>query len=360
MWMTLQSSLGLTLEGSHGTAQSMTRIASAAFTNGVGIAAGHHRMMRRHRDVAVAVFDDRDRVTFGERGQRRHHAGIAAAPVGDDHGMLRPWRECSRPLRARRATGAEGAAGLHAARARIGELRHLQRQHLARQRQIDRALGIGHRHASACGRRWSRAARRCAARSPTSTASRVMPPWSYISCVQWMSRERWPFSVSSLVGVRPAVNSIGTWPRAALSRPFSALAVPTLTWCMVSCGRPDDEIVADRHVLGGVLVRAGDGLGMRRAQRLRLGQRLDHRREIGAGVGEQIVDAAIGQQREIGVGDGDVLQGFGRHGVLPVRLRTGGRPSLLPHGAAGNRCPHRGPRDNSLSATRGKQSDESD
>ena len=65
-----------------------------------------------------------------------------------------------------------------------------------------------------------------------------MPAWSNISWVQWMSRLRWPSKPSSLVGVRPAVNSTGTWPRAALSKPFMPLAVPTLTWTMTACGLP--------------------------------------------------------------------------------------------------------------------------
>ena len=43
------------------------------------------------------------------------------------------------------------------------------------------------------------------------------------------------------------------------------------------------------------------------------GQRLDHRREIGAAVGEQVFDAARGEQGEIGFGDGFDLDGFFRH-----------------------------------------------
>ncbi len=46
------------------------------------------------------------------------------------------------------------------------------------------------------------------------------------------------------------------------------------------------------------------GFGTLAPVHLGLGERLDQRREIGAGVGEQIIDAAIGEQREIGVRHG--------------------------------------------------------
>ena len=65
-----------------------------------------------------------------------------------------------------------------------------------------------------------------------------MPAWSYISWPQWIGRSRLPSRPLSVGGVRPDVKKIGTLSRAALSRPISALAMPTLTWTMTACGRP--------------------------------------------------------------------------------------------------------------------------
>ena len=47
-------------------------------------------------------------------------------------------------------------------------------------------------------------------------------------------------------------------------------------------------------------MRREDRLRHRRAGPRRFSERLDQRREIGAGIGEQIFDAALGKQREIG------------------------------------------------------------
>jgi hypothetical protein len=53
-----------------------------------------------------------------------------------------------------------------------------------------------------------------------------------------MWRLRAPSSFSSVSGVRPAVTRIGAWARAALMMPPRALAVPTMTWTITTCGRP--------------------------------------------------------------------------------------------------------------------------
>ncbi len=66
-----------------------------------------------------------------------------------------------------------------------------------------------------------------------------MAPWSRISWPQWIGRSREPSRPDSVIGVRPEVNRIGTSSRAALSRPMSAFAMPTLTWTMTACGRPE-------------------------------------------------------------------------------------------------------------------------
>ena len=43
---------------------------------------------------------------------------------------------------------------------------------------------------------------------------------------------------ASVIGLRPAVKSIGTPTREALMIPASALAAPTMTCTITACGRP--------------------------------------------------------------------------------------------------------------------------
>ena len=71
------------------------------------------------------------------------------------------------------------------------------------------------------------------------------------------------------------------------------------------------EVIAVRHRGGDVLVRHRHDLQPRRAPLgADRGQRLDHRREVRAAVGEQVFNAALGQKRQIGL----------RHGVDGNRL----------------------------------------
>jgi len=53
-----------------------------------------------------------------------------------------------------------------------------------------------------------------------------------------MCRSREPGNPSSVIGVRPAVISTGTFARAAEIMPVDAFAVPTLTWTITAAGRP--------------------------------------------------------------------------------------------------------------------------
>jgi hypothetical protein len=58
---------------------------------------------------------------------------------------------------------------------------------------------------------------------------------------------------------------------------------------------------------------------MRRPQCLGLGQGLDQGREIGARVCEQVFDAAIGENFQIGVSDGAVLDGLSGHLIFSLK-----------------------------------------
>ena len=65
-----------------------------------------------------------------------------------------------------------------------------------------------------------------------------MPPWSKDSWPQWIERLRELMCPVSVSGVRPAASSSGMLSRAALIRPFMALAVPTVTCTMTAAGLP--------------------------------------------------------------------------------------------------------------------------
>jgi hypothetical protein len=92
------------------------------------------------------------------------------------------------------------------------------------------------------------------------------------------------------------------------------------------------------------------GLGHGDAVFDRLGVGFDQRREIGAGVGEEVLDAAIGEELEIGVGDGAGGDRFRRHGLaLPSEGLWLGREPPLPSArallrSAADTFPHEGGR----------------
>ena len=65
-----------------------------------------------------------------------------------------------------------------------------------------------------------------------------MAAWSKDSCAQWMLPSREPRAVPSVMGVRPALKSMGTLERAALTMSPMALAVPGRVCTITTCGRP--------------------------------------------------------------------------------------------------------------------------
>jgi hypothetical protein len=99
------------------------------------------------------------------------------------------------------------------------------------------------------------------------------------------------------------VKRIGTFSRAALSAPQIALAVPALTCTMDRGNLAGHHGVAMRHRHREVLVHGNHRLRRRDAARLGLSQRLDNRREIGSRIGKELIDTALGQQRQVGLGD---------------------------------------------------------
>jgi hypothetical protein len=72
-----------------------------------------------------------------------------------------------------------------------------------------------------------------------------------------------------------------------------------------------DHGVPMRHRHAHVLVRHDHHLGQPPAELLALGVGLDDRREVGAAVGEQVLDAARGEQAQPGFRGGLGLEGHG-------------------------------------------------
>ncbi len=128
-----------------------------------------------------------------------------------------------------------------------------------------------------------------------------MPPGSNASWPQWIERLREPAWPVSVIGVRPAASRTGTLSRDALIRPQTAFAVPTVTCTITAAGLPRHAVIAMRHRHRDILVRDGDKAGNFPAARRAAGQRLDNGREIGAGIGEDILDTTLAEPGQIGL-----------------------------------------------------------
>ena len=81
-----------------------------------------------------------------------------------------------------------------------------------------------------------------------------------------------------------------------------------------------DHGVTHGHGHGDIFVGYGNRFWGRQAQRRGLGEGFDQRRKIGAGIGEEVIYAAVGQQRQIGVRDGAGLDDAIGHLNFPAGL----------------------------------------
>ena len=125
-----------------------------------------------------------------------------------------------------------------------------------------------------------------------------MPAWSNISCAQWIWRLRVPKLPFSVIGVRPAAQE----QRHAVAREVGDI-VDRVGGADIDMHhhrlRPaGHQVGAMRHGDREILVRHKDRLrhlGVGCAARL---EGLDDRREVGARVGEEIVDAMGGERAQ--------------------------------------------------------------
>ena len=129
-----------------------------------------------------------------------------------------------------------------------------------------------------------------------------MPAWSNISCAQWIERLRAPKVPFSLIGVRPAARITGARSRLILVMLLMVLRGADVDVHHHGLRPAGHQIGAVRHRDREVLVRHHH-----RPRHLRVGllgprESLDDRREIGARIAEEKVDAVIGERAQEGVG----------------------------------------------------------
>ena len=139
-----------------------------------------------------------------------------------------------------------------------------------------------------------------------------MPPWSKASWPQWIGRLRDAMLPVSVIGVRPAASSSGMLSREALMMPLMRVGGADGDVHHHRRRLAGNAVVAVRHRHGDVLVRHHDEA--RRLGALALRQRLHDRGEIGSGIGEDILDAALAEPRDIG---------FRRHAVRGLAVVHG-------------------------------------
>ncbi len=97
--------------------------------------------------------------------------------------------------------------------------------------------------------------------------------------------------------------------------------------------------IAVRHRQRQIFVRRNQRLRRRQAAMRRLGVGLDDRRKIGPGIGEEVFDAALGEERQIRLGDAVDIEFLARHAAAPVCFlpcvakRSGSHSTLSLRGA---------------------------
>ncbi len=268
----------------------------------------------RQRQVAQTVLDDRDRKTLGEFGERRHRGMVAAGIGGDDQRVLRggedPGGGDNRHLVRRRRRGGDPA------RWRIvGEAGQGLGQHLARQGEIDRPLGrAGRQGQGAIDHGFE-----------LSAVAQLVIPFDHLAqhagLVEHLLR---PVDVGV---ARPGEPRFGQR-RAAGGEQDRHILARRVEDAADRVGGADADMhhdrrhpprrhrIAMRHRQRQVLMRRDQRLRRRQPAMRRLGIGLDDRCEIGAGIGEQVFDAALGQQREIGLGHAVDVQFLARHAAL--------------------------------------------
>ena len=281
-----------------------------------------HFVVGGQRDIARPVGDHRQREALGERGERLRRGRVLAAARGNDQRVLRRPDPIGGPVD--RVGVRRGArSGKPARRALIGEIARLLGQHLARQGEIDRPARLVHRHVHRPVDDGLQLA---------GVAQFVVPLDHLADHARLVEHLLAPVDVdrprAGRAGLGQRSPAGGEDDRHVLARRVGDAADrvggPHIDVDHHRLRLAGGEEVAMRHRDCEILVRHRHR--RRRAGPLGggFGQRLDDRGEIGPRVAEQIVDAPVLEEREIGFRQAVDLDPFLRHGGLPSRrLRVG-------------------------------------
>ena len=155
-----------------------------------------------------------------------------------------------------------------------------------------------------------------------------MPAWSNISCAQWIGRLREPNVPFSVIGVRPAARISGTRSRDEVGEIVDRVGGADIDMHHHRLRPAVHQVGAVRHGDREILVRHQHRLRHLGVGLLGAAEGFDDRREVGAGIGEEIIDAVVGEraQERLG-GDCRPLSGrCRRHALRPWVVRGRYRP----------------------------------
>ena len=281
-----------------------------------------HLVVGGQRDVARTVGHDRQRISPGDVGERLRRGRVLTRARGDDHRVLGRPNPVGGPVD-RVWIGRGARSGQPARRAFIGEIARLLGQHLARQGEINRPPRLVHRHVDGAVDDGLQLA---------GVAQLVVPLDHLADHARLVEHLLAPVDVD-----RPRARRAGLGQRRpAGSEDDRHVLARGVGDAADRVGGPHIDVDHYRLRLAGgeeITMRHGDRevfvRHRHRCRRIRavgdrLGQRLDDRGEVGPRIAEQVVDAPVFQEREIGFRQAVDLDLFLGHGGLPSRrLRVG-------------------------------------
>ena len=285
----------------------------------MGVGHADERARRRHH---------RRHQRFGELDHRAHRRRIGAQATGDDQGIDRAAQELGRAFDRRRARlqrfGLGFAIGMN--RDRV----HLLRQHLARQRQIDRTLRRAERHFQGAVDDGLHL---------IAVAQLIVPTGELAQQAALIERLLAPVNEVAPAAAQPFFGER----RSAGGEQHRHIEPRRIHHRRRGIAGADDDVhhhhlrlagdhrIALRHADRDKLMRHGNRHRMDLLLRAKPCQRVNDRPKVRAAVAEKIFDPARAQDFKIGLADGLDLNGYGLvvfHGYLLLDLI---RPIFYPN-----------------------------
>ncbi len=277
-----------------------------------------HWMIGGEAHVAGLALRHGDREDFSERSKSRRLVMVAAAACGDDERVFRLRDHVRRALDGREI-GERRTRRHMARRRRIREVLDGRGQHFARQREIHGALGLAHRQVErAVDGRFQN----------LRVLEFVIPLDDFAQHAGLIAHFLRPVNFAAARAGQTALFAVR---RASGRKDDGKIAAPCVEHAAHGVRHAHIDvnhnelrlaglqIVAKRHMDGDVLVGHRDGARHLAALRLELGERFNQRRKVGAGVGEQKINAAVGENFDVGVGDRAALDNLLGHASKPSR-----------------------------------------